>query len=184
MRIGTTVRICAGISSDISVSVPPILLNTRSFCSTLSIYLCHTSSSFSSSRLCLDFSLPSILDFSVMRGSSLKSTSQNRTCPIKAYGSSVSLSPNMHLLGISLDMLAGVFAISHYISSTLANRIDLFVSWIPLVLALHICKTSVTLCCFRRFRNICNVLAASRSVLQSCLLYFHACAPTDRKSVV
>ena len=33
-----------------------------------------------------------------MRGSSLKSPSQNRMCPIKAYGSSISHSPNKHFL--------------------------------------------------------------------------------------
>ena len=38
-----------------------------------------------------------------MRGSSLKSPSQNRTCPIKAYGSSISHLPNTHFSDISLD---------------------------------------------------------------------------------
>lgn len=78
-----------------------------------------------SSRLCLDFFTSFHLYSFAMRGSSLKSPSQNRTCPIKAYGSSISLSPNKHLLHISSEFPMDVSLKSPDTFSMSANKTGL-----------------------------------------------------------
>ena len=88
----------------------------------------------SSSRLCLDFFTSFHLYSFAMRGSSLKSPSQNRTCPIKAYGSSISLSPNKHLLHISSEFPMDVSLKSPDTFSMSANKTglcDVYSSRVP-----------------------------------------------------
>ena len=80
---------------------------------------------FPSSRLCLDFFTSFHLYSFAMRGSSLKSPSRNRTCPIKAYGSSISLSPNKHLLHISSEFPMDVSLKSPDTFSMSANKTGL-----------------------------------------------------------
>ena len=96
----------------------------------------------SSSRLCLDLhSFHQYKLFFAMRGSSLKSPSQNRTCPIKAYGSSTSYSPNKHFLNISLDTPVDVSLGYLCIYSKLANMFGLCVACFSTILLGHIYRT-------------------------------------------
>ena len=125
------------------------------------------------SRLFTSFHLYSF----AMRGSSLKSPSQNRTCPIKAYGSSISHSPNKHFSDISSDTPVGVSSRYSYIFSTSANTSGLCVSYFSIALAGHTYNTSVLLYNSRRFRNICNALLVSHSTLLWYQLCFRAYAP-------
>lgn len=118
-----------------------------------------------SSRLCLDFSLPFISNFFAMRGSSLKSPSQNRTCPIKAYGSSISHLPNKHFSDISSDSPMGVSLGYPHTFSTLANRSGLCVSCSSITPGGHIYNTSAILYNSHRFHSTCNALSASHLTL-------------------
>ena len=118
-----------------------------------------------SSRLCLDFSLPFISNFFAMRGSSLKSPSQNRTCPIKAYGSSISHLPNKHFSDISSDSPVGVSLGYPHTFSTLANRFGLCVSCSSITPGGHIYNTSAILYNSHRFHSTCNALSASHLML-------------------
>lgn len=112
-----------------------------------------------------------------MRGSSLKSPSQNRTCPIKAYGSSISHLPNKHLLHISSDTPMGVPLGFPYTFSMSASKIGLFSAYFSTVLLGHIYNTCVILCSCHRFHSICSVLSVLCSVLRLYLVYFHTCVP-------
>lgn len=114
---------------------------------------------FTSSRLCLDFSLPFISNFFAMRGSSLKSPSQNRTCPIKAYGSSISHLPNKHFSNIFSGSPMDVSLGYSYIFSTSANRSGLCVSCSSITPGGHICNTSAILYNSHRFHSTCNALS-------------------------
>ena len=97
---------------------------------------------YPSSRLCLDIrSFHQYKLILAMRGLSLKSPSQNRTCPIKAYGSSTSYSPNKHFLNISLDTPVDVSLGYLCIYSKLANMFGLCVSCFSTILLGHIYRT-------------------------------------------
>ena len=112
-----------------------------------------------------------------MRGSSLKSPSQNRTCPIKAYGSSISHLPNKHFSDISSDSPMGVSLGYPHTFSTLANRFGLCVSCSSITPGGHIYNTSAILYNSHRFHSTCNALSASHLMLWWSPLYSHAYAP-------
>ena len=102
-----------------------------------------------------------------MRGSSLKSPSQNRTCPIKAYGSSIRHLPNKHFSDISLDTPLDVSLGYSYISSTSANTFGLCVSCFSITPVSHICNTFANLCsshyCFHQYYGRIRLLDGLRS---------------------
>ena len=112
-----------------------------------------------------------------MRGSSLKSPSQNRTCPIKAYGSSISHLPNKHFSGISSDTPTDVTSRYPCISAMSANKSGLCVFCFSIVLPGHTYNTFAILYNSRISRNICNVRPVSHLTLQSCRLCSRAYAP-------
>ena len=123
------------------------------------------------------FSHPFIIYCFAMRGSSLKSPSQNRTCPIKAYGSSISHLPNTHFSDISLDTPVDVSLEYSYISSTSANTFGLCVSCFSITPVSHICNIFANLCSSHRFHSICNAPSVSHSTLLWYRLCFRAYAP-------
>ena len=119
-----------------------------------------------SSRLCLDIhSFHQYKLILAMRGSSLKSPSQNRTCPIKAYGSSTSYSPNKHFLNISLDTPVDVSSGYLCIYSKLANMFGLCIACFSIILLGHIYRTFADRHSFHKSHNIYNALLISYSTL-------------------
>ena len=130
----------------------------------------------SSSRLCLDFSHPFIIYSFAMRGSSLKSPSQNRTCPIKAYGSSISHSPNKHCLDISWDTPRDVSLGYSHIFSMSASKFGLCASCFSITPVAHTYSTFANLRNSHKFHSTCNAPSVSHSTLLLCQLCFRAYA--------